>query len=126
MDSQQCDISIPTPLPFVKVVINENLTFEAARMEHVLKFLKENHGKDGLEGFLNKARIPIKKELDKRTPFPASAGGYVCGCTGTCDTSRCSCFKHGAKCTSKCHSGRGSKRNCKCKNQLADDGLTAV
>ena len=38
--------------------------------------------------------------------------GFVfCTCKGTCETQKCSCFKAGRKCNSRCH-----KNNTKCKN----------
>lgn len=89
-------------------------------MEGVFKFLKDEHNKDECAAFLKRPRIAVKKELEKRSPFPASAGGYVCTCTGNCDSSRCSCYKNGAKCTSKCHNGRGSARKCKCVNMATE------
>lgn len=46
--------------------------------------------------------------------FNASGGGAVCGCKDNdcASNNRCTCYKRGQFCTSKCHGGRGINPNC--------------
>ena len=77
----------------------------------------------GLEGVLdnNMANLKDNDGKWKKAPLRTHAravsrfggqGMMRCDCTGKCDTKRCSCFKAGRECNSRCH----NKNTC-CVNQ---------
>ena len=58
--------------------------------------------------------LPLIKEREgqrstsivaKHGKVPESDARASCNCKGDCATNRCSCFKHGLQCNSKCHGG---------------------
>ena len=58
--------------------------------------------------------LPVIKEregqrstsiVSKHGKVVESEGRSSCNCKGDCATNRCSCFKHGLQCNSKCHGG---------------------
>jgi hypothetical protein len=80
---------------------------------------------DGVAMSFTRNDVQMDKLISVReaVKFGSVAGGQgfkACNCkTGTCGKgTRCSCFKNGIKCNSRCHNGNDNK-NCTMKNDRA-------